>query len=1028
MRIFHQKRLLAICMAAVMIMGSCPVNVSAEEHQMVTVEETAGSVGSTLTGTGESFETAIDITETGACDIVVPANNGAVYVKYTSAEAAKMVLGMSRSVAKEYGSSIYLEMYDEQNSETYIRRWSIGITGTDTVNNEYSFEQGKTYVFKITVLSESTDTNLAFSVKKNTLTYESPSTSVKTEPGATPVLEMKGVASSFENAEITYQWYERYGSSSFGAIEGATGASYQLPAVTVESAKTYRCKVSDGNVFKEIDFYLSVDTGLGSGASVKNIYAAQGTQVVLDPKRTSTSEAGITYSWSKYNGSSYATIGGATDATYTFTMSEETVGEYRCSLNDGYTSTSVRFLVNLPESAGELPLNTDITVESNQTLLYTFTPSTNGFYKKAGWGDATLYDSDLKEIDTFDLNAGSYLRAGDTYYISLSAGSSQQTYQFTLLEPADLPDTIVKAGYYTGRIWSLDGSGVLRYSGSGSIDSATYTGLGHVDATEIREIVFEDGIMGCGSDYSDALFGKCKNLVKVTFAASVSKIGQKVFQGCSSLSEVVFAEGSQLTDIGAGAFDGTPYIAEQTGDFIMAGTIVIGYRGTDASATIPAEATILGSRVMQGSGNLENLYILKNLQKINQFSVANCAKLPAVEVPGNVTDIGYCAFYSDTALENVVLNEGVERIDREAFFACSSLKEITIPKSVTYIGEHAIGYASGDYRGNYTLNEELPTVKCYYGTRGYYYAKSANLPIELLDEKDLSAGTPLVCVSFGTADGKLDYVSVNFADTVLTEGKDYKAVYTDDGSTYKLVITGMGEYFGTATLTGQSPSNPGTSGGTDTPGGTNPSDNTQKHTHSYKKVSTIQTATALRVGKEKWCCSCGDTTIKTLPKLKATGKVTASKVTLQVKKSVTLKVTNLAKGDSVKTWSSKNKKVATVDKKGKVKAKKAGTTKLTVTLASGKKLTVDLKVTTGIVKTTKLKLSKSSLTLNRNKKFTLKCTVTPFNSQEKVTYSSSDKRIATVSSKGVIQAKKKGKVVITVKSGKKKAVCRVTVK
>ena len=48
--------------------------------------------------------------------------------------------------------------------------------------------------------------------------------------------------------------------------------------------------------------------------------------------------------------------------------------------------------------------------------------------------------------------------------------------------------------------------------------------------------------------------------------------------------------------------------------------------------------------------------------------------------------------------------------------------------------------------------------------------------------------------------------------------------------------------------------------------------------------------------------------------------------------------------------------------------------------------------------------------------------------QGKVTYSSANKKIATVSSKGVIKALKKGKVKITVKSGKKTVTCVVTVK
>jgi uncharacterized protein YjdB len=47
---------------------------------------------------------------------------------------------------------------------------------------------------------------------------------------------------------------------------------------------------------------------------------------------------------------------------------------------------------------------------------------------------------------------------------------------------------------------------------------------------------------------------------------------------------------------------------------------------------------------------------------------------------------------------------------------------------------------------------------------------------------------------------------------------------------------------------------------------------------------------------------------------------------------------------------------------------------------------------------------------------------------EKITYSSSNKSIATVSSSGVITGKKKGKTTITVKSGTKKVVVTVTVK
>lgn len=78
--------------------------------------------------------------------------------------------------------------------------------------------------------------------------------------------------------------------------------------------------------------------------------------------------------------------------------------------------------------------------------------------------------------------------------------------------------------------------------------------------------------------------------------------------------------------------------------------------------------------------------------------------------------------------------------------------------------------------------------------------------------------------------------------------------------------------------------------------------------------------------------------------------------------------------------------------------------------------------------TRKIKLNRRELTLKKGKSFRLKVTLTPADSQDKITYKTSNKKIATVGKKGKIKAKKKGKVKITVISGKKKAVCTVKVK
>ena len=80
------------------------------------------------------------------------------------------------------------------------------------------------------------------------------------------------------------------------------------------------------------------------------------------------------------------------------------------------------------------------------------------------------------------------------------------------------------------------------------------------------------------------------------------------------------------------------------------------------------------------------------------------------------------------------------------------------------------------------------------------------------------------------------------------------------------------------------------------------------------------------------------------------------------------------------------------------------------------------------VKTTKITGVAKKTRLKKGKTLTLKPAVTPLTSLQKVTYKSSNKKVATVTSKGVIRARKKGTTVITVKSGSKTVKCRITVK
>ncbi len=151
--------------------------------------------------------------------------------------------------------------------------------------------------------------------------------------------------------------------------------------------------------------------------------------------------------------------------------------------------------------------------------------------------------------------------------------------------------------------------------------------------------------------------------------------------------------------------------------------------------------------------------------------------------------------------------------------------------------------------------------------------------------------------------------------------------------------------------------------------------------------------------------------------------------TLQIKVKVTPKN---AKNKKV-TYKSSKKKIASVSKKGKVKGLKKGTAKITVTAKDGskKKATLTVKVVNP-VKVKKVTVSPAAAALDVGKTVTLKAACTPKNATNKaVSWKTSNKGVATVTSAGVVKGVKAGtaKITATAKDGSKKsASCTVTVK
>jgi uncharacterized protein YjdB len=141
------------------------------------------------------------------------------------------------------------------------------------------------------------------------------------------------------------------------------------------------------------------------------------------------------------------------------------------------------------------------------------------------------------------------------------------------------------------------------------------------------------------------------------------------------------------------------------------------------------------------------------------------------------------------------------------------------------------------------------------------------------------------------------------------------------------------------------------------------------------------------------------------------------------------KIISPAEADPTATWESSDPTVATVTKKGKVKGIKKGTCTIVCTLTKYNVKTT-CEVTVATLNTT-VKISKASIRMGKGTTYKLKANIWSNNTKTPaVRWTTSKKRIASVTQKGKIKAKRVGNTVITAVSRDKvkaKASCKVRV-
>ncbi len=132
--------------------------------------------------------------------------------------------------------------------------------------------------------------------------------------------------------------------------------------------------------------------------------------------------------------------------------------------------------------------------------------------------------------------------------------------------------------------------------------------------------------------------------------------------------------------------------------------------------------------------------------------------------------------------------------------------------------------------------------------------------------------------------------------------------------------------------------------------------------------------------------------------------------------------------DTPITFISSDESVVTVDNMGNVKALKTGTATITAKIDDSHRSICVINVKSNTIPVTGITLNKTEVEMDVGKTLQLSVTIKPSNATDrKVSWTTSDQSIATVSSKGLVTTKKTGTVTITAQVGGKKAVCLIEV-
>ncbi len=129
--------------------------------------------------------------------------------------------------------------------------------------------------------------------------------------------------------------------------------------------------------------------------------------------------------------------------------------------------------------------------------------------------------------------------------------------------------------------------------------------------------------------------------------------------------------------------------ATSASDFVMEGSTLVKYQGTDTKVSVPDTVEVIGGNAFEDNMAVEQIVLPDSVKQIEPHAFRGCDNLASVTLGAGMTEVGDYAFANCRGLKQMVLPANIALIGTQAFADCVNMTDITIPAETALIDETA---------------------------------------------------------------------------------------------------------------------------------------------------------------------------------------------------------------------------------------------------------------------------------------------------------------------------------------------------